>query len=116
MKKAITLFLAACMCLAFSLCAVSGIAEAANEGRQVATAWLDQTGNEIRIGGYYNYPWNYVLRYFGGEKDPDPVDDRDHDRDRDEDHDQDPHDEDLLFLIHIFFLNKSPFDQVQCKR
>lgn len=49
MKKAITLFLAACMCLAFSLCAVSGIAEAANEGRQVATAWLDQTGNEISV-------------------------------------------------------------------
>ena len=36
----------------------------------------DQTGNEIRISSYYNYPWNYVLRYFGGEKDPDPVDDR----------------------------------------
>lgn len=23
----------------------------------------DQTGKEIRIGSYYNFPWNYVLRY-----------------------------------------------------
>lgn len=23
----------------------------------------DQTGLEIRVGNYYNYPWNYVLRY-----------------------------------------------------
>ena len=23
----------------------------------------DQTGQEIRVGNYYNYPWNYVLRY-----------------------------------------------------
>lgn len=25
----------------------------------------DQTGREIRINGYYNYPWNCVLRYTG---------------------------------------------------
>jgi hypothetical protein len=25
----------------------------------------DQTGREIAIGGYYNYPWNCVLRYTG---------------------------------------------------
>ena len=23
----------------------------------------DQTGKEIRVGNYYNYPWNFVLRY-----------------------------------------------------
>lgn len=23
----------------------------------------DQTGQEIRVGNYYDYPWNYVLRY-----------------------------------------------------
>lgn len=23
----------------------------------------DQTGKEIRVGSYYNFPWNYVLRY-----------------------------------------------------
>lgn len=26
----------------------------------------DQSGNEIRIQGYYNYPWDAVLRYCGG--------------------------------------------------
>jgi len=26
----------------------------------------DQSGNEIRIQGYWNYPWNAVLRYKGG--------------------------------------------------
>ena len=25
----------------------------------------DSSGNEIRERGYYNYPWNYVLRFFG---------------------------------------------------
>lgn len=28
----------------------------------------DQTGREIYIGGYYNYPWDCVLRYMGDEK------------------------------------------------
>ena len=23
----------------------------------------DQTGNEIHVHGYYNFPWQYVLRY-----------------------------------------------------
>ena len=37
----------------------------------------DQTGREIYIGPYYNYPWNYVLRYEGGEeeKKEEPKDD-----------------------------------------
>ena len=26
----------------------------------------DQTGNEIRVGGFYSFPWNGVLRYEGG--------------------------------------------------
>lgn len=29
----------------------------------------DQTGNEIRIRNYYNYPWQYVLRYPAGSSD-----------------------------------------------
>ncbi len=36
----------------------------------------DQTGREIYIGNYYNFPWDCVLRYMGGEtedKKPDPV-------------------------------------------
>lgn len=28
----------------------------------------DQTGREIYIGNYYNYPWDCVLRYKGGEQ------------------------------------------------
>ena len=35
----------------------------------------DQTGREIYIGNYYNYPWDCVLRYEGGENgrdDPEP--------------------------------------------
>ena len=28
----------------------------------------DQSGNEIRTQGYYNYPWDAVLRYTGGER------------------------------------------------
>lgn len=28
----------------------------------------DQTGREIYIGNYYNYPWDCVLRYEGGEE------------------------------------------------
>ena len=48
MKKAITLFLAAGILFAFSLCG-AGLAEDGTEGRQVATAWLDQAGNEIAI-------------------------------------------------------------------
>lgn len=27
----------------------------------------DQTGREICVSGYYNYPWDHVLRYMGGE-------------------------------------------------
>lgn len=27
----------------------------------------DQSGNEIRIQSYWNYPWNAVLRYFGSD-------------------------------------------------
>ena len=30
----------------------------------------DQTGREIYIGNYYNYPWDCVLRYEGGEEKP----------------------------------------------
>lgn len=30
----------------------------------------DQTGQEIRIRSYYNYPWNCVLRYGSGETAP----------------------------------------------
>lgn len=26
----------------------------------------DQTGAEIHVHGYYNFPWQYVLRYPGG--------------------------------------------------
>ena len=26
----------------------------------------DQTGEEIHVHGYYNFPWQYVLRYPGG--------------------------------------------------
>lgn len=33
-----------------------------SEGNSMAG---DQSGNEIRIQSYYNYPWNYVLRYTG---------------------------------------------------
>lgn len=37
----------------------------------------DQNGREIYIGSYYNYPWNYVLRYEGDgsneEPEPEPV-------------------------------------------
>ncbi|MCR5663552.1 MAG: peptidoglycan-binding protein [Oscillospiraceae bacterium] len=31
----------------------------------------DQTGREIYVGAYYNYPWDCVLRYEGGEADGD---------------------------------------------
>ena len=27
----------------------------------------DQNGREISVSGYYNYPWDHVLRYMGGE-------------------------------------------------
>ncbi len=30
----------------------------------------DQNGREICVARYYNYPWDDVLRYMGGEKDP----------------------------------------------
>lgn len=29
----------------------------------------DQTGREIYVGGYYNYPWDCVLRFMGAETD-----------------------------------------------
>jgi hypothetical protein len=29
----------------------------------------DQNGREICVGRYYNYPWDHVLRYMGGEAD-----------------------------------------------
>lgn len=32
----------------------------------------DQTGREIAICGYYNYPWNCVLRYTGAQSTPAP--------------------------------------------
>ena len=37
----------------------------------------DQTGSEICVSNYYNYPWNYVLRYYGGEQDNGQKDDQD---------------------------------------
>ena len=50
MKNVFILFLATCVFLAFSLSAMgAGVAENTNEGRQVATAWLDQDGNEIAV-------------------------------------------------------------------
>lgn len=33
----------------------------------------DQTGREICIGGYYNYPWDCVLRYVGDGSDSKPT-------------------------------------------
>lgn len=33
----------------------------------------DQSGREIYIGYYYNYPWDCVLRYEGGETDTKPT-------------------------------------------
>lgn len=35
----------------------------------------DQTGREIYISGYYNYPWDCVLRYMGAEEKDAPVTD-----------------------------------------
>ncbi len=32
----------------------------------------DQTGKEICVTGYFNFPWQYVLRYEGGEPSADP--------------------------------------------
>ena len=32
----------------------------------------DQTGREIYTRGYYNYPWDCVLRYSGGDSADDP--------------------------------------------
>lgn len=40
----------------------------------------DQTGREICVGNYYNYPWNYVLRYFGNGEDSDDSADKDADK------------------------------------
>lgn len=50
MRRAFTMFLAVCMFLALSLCTTwTGIAETAEGGRQVATAWLDQAGTEVGV-------------------------------------------------------------------
>lgn len=38
----------------------------------------DQTGNEISIGGYFNFPWDCVLRYFGS----DPAEDEENPNDK----------------------------------
>lgn len=38
----------------------------------------DQTGREIYVGNYYNYPWDCVLRYIGGEKEK-PTDSKQND-------------------------------------
>lgn len=32
----------------------------------------DQSGNEIRVQRYYNYPWDAVLRYMGDDAEPEP--------------------------------------------
>lgn len=32
----------------------------------------DQSGNEIRVQRYYNYPWDCVLRYMGDDAEPEP--------------------------------------------
>ena len=32
----------------------------------------DQSGNEIRVQRYYNYPWDCVLRYMGDNDEPEP--------------------------------------------
>lgn len=34
----------------------------------------DQTGREIAVVGYYNFPWQYVLRYYGKTGDEPPAD------------------------------------------
>ncbi|MBR2570893.1 MAG: hypothetical protein IKE30_02000, partial [Clostridia bacterium] len=50
MKKPIALFLVAGMLFALSLCAEeAALAEESSDGRQVATAWLDQAYNEISV-------------------------------------------------------------------
>ena len=50
MKKSIALFLVAGILFALYLCAGgAGLAEEGIEGRQVATAWLDQADNEISV-------------------------------------------------------------------
>lgn len=38
-------------------------------GGTIGGATGDQSGREIRVRSYYNYPWNYVLRYPGGSSD-----------------------------------------------
>lgn len=74
MKKTFASLLAVCVFLAFCLCAGAGIAETANEGRQVAIARLDQGGNEISVmidlsggwsvdfssGAFYLYDGGYI--------------------------------------------------------
>ena len=50
MKKAIAMFLVAGMLFALSLSTgAAGLAEEGNAGRQAATGWLDQEGNEIHV-------------------------------------------------------------------
>jgi hypothetical protein len=46
---------------------------AGNEyGRATGGKTGDQTGKEICITGYFNFPWQYVLRYEGKEESSDP--------------------------------------------
>lgn len=40
-----------------------------NEGNSIPG---DQSGNEIRVQRYYNYPWDCVLRYMGDDAEPEP--------------------------------------------
>ena len=59
MKRTITLFLAAAMLFALSLGAgETGLAEEGREGRQVATAWLDQAGSEIGVSVELTGGWS----------------------------------------------------------
>ena len=37
------------------------------------TDTVDGSGNEIRVQGYYNYPWNCVLRYIGPVEDGEEI-------------------------------------------
>ena len=75
MKKVITMLLVASMILAFSVCAGgAGLAEEQGAARQVATAWLDQDGAEIKAkvdltggwsvefahGAFYLYDGDYA--------------------------------------------------------
>ena len=59
MKRTITLFLAAALLFALLLGAgETGLAEEGREGRQVATAWLDQAGSEIGVSVELTGGWS----------------------------------------------------------